>query len=185
MARSGGFEPPTAWFVARYSIQLSYERPSPSTEADYRDFIGLSQMRFLRIRFVAVARDATIIAGRPNRLPWCAPMLPLLALISSGASLVDGLGSVNAIDRLGLMDDSITSDLAGPTVEFRFLLLKEDDSIDLISSRALNDFHIEHNTGVNQLTPQDASSSTALADATKKCCGAANSGRRPGISSLV
>ena len=26
MARSGGFEPPTAWFVARYSIQLSYER---------------------------------------------------------------------------------------------------------------------------------------------------------------
>jgi hypothetical protein len=24
--RSGGFEPPTAWFVARYSIQLSYER---------------------------------------------------------------------------------------------------------------------------------------------------------------
>ncbi len=28
MARSGGFEPPTAWFVARYSIQLSYERVS-------------------------------------------------------------------------------------------------------------------------------------------------------------
>ena len=26
VARSGGFEPPTAWFVARYSIQLSYER---------------------------------------------------------------------------------------------------------------------------------------------------------------
>ena len=26
MARSGGLEPPTAWFVARYSIQLSYER---------------------------------------------------------------------------------------------------------------------------------------------------------------
>ncbi len=23
MARPGGFEPPTAWFVARYSIQLS------------------------------------------------------------------------------------------------------------------------------------------------------------------
>src|SRR5690606_13902823 len=28
MARSGGFEPPTAWFVARYSIQQSYERAS-------------------------------------------------------------------------------------------------------------------------------------------------------------
>ena len=26
MARSGGLEPPTAWFVAMYSIQLSYER---------------------------------------------------------------------------------------------------------------------------------------------------------------
>ncbi len=26
VARSRGFEPLTAWFVARYSIQLSYER---------------------------------------------------------------------------------------------------------------------------------------------------------------
>ena|GEM_PF-5604444 len=26
MARLEGFEPPTAWFVARYSIQLSYRR---------------------------------------------------------------------------------------------------------------------------------------------------------------
>jgi hypothetical protein len=26
MVRVGGFEPPTAWFVARYSIQLSYTR---------------------------------------------------------------------------------------------------------------------------------------------------------------
>ena len=29
MARSEGFEPSTAWFVARYSIQLSYERADP------------------------------------------------------------------------------------------------------------------------------------------------------------
>ena len=26
MVRVGGVEPPTAWFVARYSIQLSYTR---------------------------------------------------------------------------------------------------------------------------------------------------------------
>lgn len=30
MARMEGFEPPTAWFVARYSIQLSYMRISLS-----------------------------------------------------------------------------------------------------------------------------------------------------------
>ena len=35
MARSGGFEPPTAWFVARYSIQLSYERASENHDITF------------------------------------------------------------------------------------------------------------------------------------------------------
>ncbi len=42
MARSGGFEPPTAWFVARYSIQLSYERVV--MVADYSQLILKSQL---------------------------------------------------------------------------------------------------------------------------------------------
>ncbi len=32
MARVEGFEPPTAWFVARYSIQLSYTRVGYETK---------------------------------------------------------------------------------------------------------------------------------------------------------
>ncbi len=44
MARSGGFEPPTAWFVARYSIQLSYERVV--VVANYSDLPWLRQLFF-------------------------------------------------------------------------------------------------------------------------------------------
>ena len=44
MARSGGFEPPTAWFVARYSIQLSYERVV--VVANYSDLPELRQLFF-------------------------------------------------------------------------------------------------------------------------------------------
>ncbi len=41
MARSRGFEPLTAWFVARYSIQLSYER------AMFNDSIPIYSIRVL------------------------------------------------------------------------------------------------------------------------------------------
>nr|CAA6830723.1 MAG: Unknown protein [uncultured Thiotrichaceae bacterium] len=43
MARPEGFEPPTAWFVARYSIQLSYGR--------------LTEMRILRISSSLVKKN--------------------------------------------------------------------------------------------------------------------------------
>jgi hypothetical protein len=45
MARMEGFEPPTAWFVARYSIQLSYMRVLPliGEGVDYGEFSPVRQ----------------------------------------------------------------------------------------------------------------------------------------------
>ena len=43
MARWGGIEPPTPWFVARYSIHLSYQR----IEVEYfADLVITSQDKF-------------------------------------------------------------------------------------------------------------------------------------------
>lgn len=81
-------------------------------------------------------------------------MLPLLALIGSGASLVDGLDSVKTLDRLSLFVDPATSDLASPSVEPHFLVLDEDDGSTLIDSKALDDYRIEHDTVVNRVFAQ-------------------------------
>ena len=60
MVHSGGFEPPTARFVAEYSIQLSYECIVPKTEAIYAvsrgayisDLRGKRQVDFVIKRYL-------------------------------------------------------------------------------------------------------------------------------------
>lgn len=50
MARWEGVEPPTAWFVAMYSIQLSYQRVEAANYGEPRRFRQLF-MVFFRINF--------------------------------------------------------------------------------------------------------------------------------------
>ena len=81
-------------------------------------------------------------------------MLPLLALIGGGVSLVDGLDSVSTLDRLGLVVDPALSDVT--LMEPHTSLLDEDSSSALIDSKALDDFRIEHDPAVSRLLPQSS-----------------------------
>ena len=55
MALRGGFEPPTPWFVAKYSIQLSYRS---AEEVTYSWVSGKATPEFRKLlRFVDTARD--------------------------------------------------------------------------------------------------------------------------------
>ena len=82
LVRLAGFEPTTPWFVAKYSIQLSYSR------AERQDYItvGLSGDR-------AIARDGSVVqrlnAGRETfSLARCylSTALSCAALMSASAS---------------------------------------------------------------------------------------------------
>jgi hypothetical protein len=42
MARLAGFEPTTPWFVAKYSIQLSYSRTQSGTTSCYFNALWLA-----------------------------------------------------------------------------------------------------------------------------------------------
>ena len=59
MARMEGFEPPTAWFVARYSIQLSYMRVSGVID---------SQQDYLSKFFVPAIQTTSSQATLPHRI---------------------------------------------------------------------------------------------------------------------
>ncbi len=57
MARLAGFEPTTPWFVAKYSIQLSYSRQARNFSMASRQFGGLAVTVLRGGRVVLVQRQ--------------------------------------------------------------------------------------------------------------------------------
>ena len=47
MVVRGGFEPPTPWFVAKYSIQLSYRTPNRGKTVQYAQFMRYASKNIL------------------------------------------------------------------------------------------------------------------------------------------
>jgi hypothetical protein len=62
MVRLAGIEPTTPWFVAKYSIQLSYSREAPNYS---RTFLCISSERVLRDVINRLAMDGLPI-GRSS-----------------------------------------------------------------------------------------------------------------------
>ena len=53
MVRVEGFEPPTTWFVARYSIQLSYTRNTVITKNPMAEREGFEPSVRINVRFLS------------------------------------------------------------------------------------------------------------------------------------
>ena len=89
MADAGGFEPPTARFVAEYSIQLSYEC---NKRAHYRDLITA---------FVA-SRVIGLFEGSIEKLVALAALMPIVAGIggNSGNQTITMIVRAMALEQL-------------------------------------------------------------------------------------
>ena len=86
MARMEGFEPPTAWFVARYSIQLSYMRIRYISWRRERDCLKLT-LFILNPYGTALCASHNFIAlcafHKIVVKPSCRVQIPLKLLINS------------------------------------------------------------------------------------------------------
>ena len=74
LVRLAGIEPTTPWFVAKYSIQLSYSREEPEL---YRDF------QILQMFFCAVPLHR--LARRSRERAQAAPERPTIAVLVTHA----------------------------------------------------------------------------------------------------